>query len=104
MDSNVLIVLIVVVGLVVVVWLLRDRLTKFRVGGSVEKKEGEVSLEASPRESSGTASSKYGVDISGNKAAGKSKIDVSRPNVRVANNTSVGQSEIQVKDEKKPRK
>ena len=104
MDSNVVIVLIVVVGLIVVVWMLRDRLTKLRLGGSVEKKEGEVTLEAAPRESPGTAESKYGVDIIGNKSAGSSKIKVSRPDVRVANNTSIGKSEIEVKDDKKPRR
>lgn len=100
MDSNVQIVLIVVIGIVVIVFLLKDRLTAFRLGGSMVTKEGEVKLEAAQpgTQNSGTAPQKYNVDVSRNKTVGNGEISVSRPDVRVDDNASIGRSRIQVKD------
>lgn len=103
MDSSVLIALVVVVGIIFVVWMLRSRITLFSARGSIDKREGEVKLEAAPPQSPIAVHSepKYSVDINGNTTIGDTQIGVSRPDVRISRNRLFGKSKIQVVDEEK---
>lgn len=106
MDSTVLIVLIVVIGVLVLVWMLKDRITLFSARGSVDKREGELKVEAAPPQvDAGKSGARPSVDISGNKALGNTRIDVKRGDVRVDDNLLTGKTDIQVEDDqKKPRR
>ncbi len=102
MDSTVQIVFVVVIGIIVVVLLLRDRLTTFFVRGSVDKREGELKVEAAPPQSGASQSdTRPSVDISGNKSFGDTRIGVKRGDVRVDDNLFAGKTDIQVEDDKK---
>ncbi|MDL1898719.1 hypothetical protein FBQ82_20950 [Anaerolineae bacterium CFX7] len=104
MDSNVLIVGIVVLGLVVVVVLLRDRITALIVRGSATKQEGEVRFEADkPRETKAN-DARASVSIRGNKSLGKSKMQVSRDDVEISDNLTIGEQEFKVEDHSKKKK
>jgi hypothetical protein len=104
--ENVYIVLIVVVGIIVVVWMLRGRLTAVTARGSVPKGEVEMKAEAVPEASNkGDATPKYGVDIHGIKSVGDTRIGVQRDDVRLADSAFAGKTDIHVKnDDKKTRK
>ncbi len=104
MDSNVLIVGIIVLGLIVVVILLRDRITKLLVRGSVTKQEGEVRFEADKPSAQLPTDPRASVTIRGNKSVGESKMQVSRDGVEISDNLALGKQEIKVDDpaKKKP--
>lgn len=106
MDSSVLIVLVVVIGIIVVVWMLRSRITLFSARGSIDKREGELKVEAAPTQSGANQSdARPSVDISHNKAFGDTRIGVKRGDVRVDDNLLAGKTDIQVEDDqKKPRR
>jgi len=104
MDSNVLIVGIVVLGLVVVVILLRDRITALIVRGSATKQEGEVRFEADKPQEMKANDARASVSIRGNKFWGESEMQVSRDDVEIVDNAGVGKQKIQVKDSVKKKK
>jgi hypothetical protein len=101
MDNNALIVLIIVLGIIIIVYLLRDRITGLRTRASLEKREGEFELKAAKPQPPSTASqpeAKYSVDISGNKTVGQSKMKVQHDDVRIVDNTLFGKSDIEITD------
>ncbi|MBI4671117.1 MAG: hypothetical protein HY741_05555 [Chloroflexi bacterium] len=104
MDSNVLIVGIVVLGLIVIVILLRDRIRTLLVRGSVEKREGELRVEADASQTPMPNDTRASVTIRGNKSIGTSQMEVKREDVEISDNVSVGKAEIKVDDraKKKP--
>ncbi len=104
MDSNVLIVGIVVLGLIVVVILLRDRITTMLVRGSVTKQEGEVRFEADKPQDAKPNDERASVTIRGTKSFGSSDIQVSRDDVEISDTLSVGDQKIKVDEpaKKKP--
>ncbi len=96
MDSNVLIALIVVAGIVVIVFLLRDRITKLRARASMSKGEGGVDIEAAkPKQKmSAQPPDPHSVVISGNKNIGRGNaIEVSRDDVAVTDNLQLGEDQ-----------
>jgi hypothetical protein len=96
MDSNVLIVLILVVGVIAIVVMLRDRITKFRAHTSVTKGEGGVDIEAAkPKQKmSAQPPDPHSVVISGNKNIGRGNaIEVSRDDVAVTANLQLGEDQ-----------
>jgi hypothetical protein len=109
MDNSALIVLFIVLGIVVVVYLLRDRLTRLRAKASVDKREGELEVEAAepqPLATSSQPTDPPSINISGNKTFGKTRVKIERDDVGVTGNTLLGSTQIEVKDSaaKKPRK
>lgn len=102
MDSTVLIVLIIAVAVVFIVLLLRGQLTAITARGSIPKGEVEVKAEAAPgAEKPSDTSPKYGVDIHGVKSVGDTRIGIARDDVRVADSTFAGKTDLQVKPEEK---
>ncbi len=103
MDSTVLIALIVVVGIVIVVWMLRDRLTAITARGS--QNEIEVKAEAAPDASPPANAPRAGVSITHTKSIGNTKIEIARDDVNMDDNLLTGKTDIRVKaDPKKPRR
>lgn len=97
-TSIVLIVLMVTVAVIVIVWLLRGRLSSISVDGDVTT--GKVGVHAEARDAK-PAASQYGVDISNNQSKGDMKIGVGRDRARVAGNVSKDDMNIQVKPDSK---
>ncbi len=96
MDSNtVLVALIVVVGIVIIVLLLRDRITKFGAHASLKDQDGSVSIEAAkPQRAKTPPPDTHSVVISRNKNIGKDNaIEVSRGDVAVTDNDQIGQNQ-----------
>ncbi len=95
-NGTVLIVLLIIVGVIVIVFLLRDRITKLGARASLDKREGEFNIEAadpkqSPKE---MPADKHSVNISGNRQLGKSNvIEVERSDVNVQNNLQLGKAQ-----------
>jgi hypothetical protein len=86
---------IIVLGVVTVVYLLRDRLSQLFIRAS--KDQGELNITA--REQTPqlqNSQNPYNIDISGNNTFGKTKIGVEREGTKIAGNTAVGQTEINV--------
>ena len=101
MDNGAVIALIIVVGIVVVVFLLRDRITGLRAKASVDKREGEFEVKAAkpqPPAISSQPTEPPSINISGNKAFGKTRVKIERDDVGVTDNTLVGNTQIEVKD------
>lgn len=98
------------VVIIVVVWLLRDRITGGHFRGSVPQQEIELELKASsPRNRSETPASPAGgtnrpaaVDISGNWLVGTNTIRVLRDKARVSFNRLLGRNRIEVGPEPPP--
>ncbi len=102
MDNNVLIILIIVAGILVAVFLLRDRITEILARVSPEKGEGEIRLKAAKpqRPQSGEqVGPPPSVDISGNFMAGKNRIDIVQQGVRVKDTKMLGENEVFVGSE-----
>jgi hypothetical protein len=96
MDTNlVLFALIVVVGIVVIVLLLRNRVTKVDANASLKDQSGSFSVQASkPQPPQGTPPDSHSVVISGNKNIGKDNaIEVSHADVAVKDNTQIGKNQ-----------
>lgn len=95
---------IIVLGIVIIVLAFRDRITDLVFGvsdkqGDRERKGVFRAKAAHPqRKSKGDnkSSKSYTVDISGNTRIGLEKTRVSRDGVRIANNTSLGITDINV--------
>lgn len=94
----------VAIVIVVVVWLLRDRITAGRFGASAIEKKVEAEIEAAlpqkgtePTESAPAPPEKLpSVDISDNVMIGRNVVRVWRNSVRVARNWLFGEQEIEV--------
>lgn len=102
MDSNVLIALVIVVGIVVIVFLMRDRITEVLARGSVDKREGEVRLKAAkpqPPQSGEQAGPPPSIDITGALMVGKNRLEVNRDSVRVKDAKMLGENEIGINAE-----
>ncbi|SRR6266404_7254913 len=104
--EKVYIALIIGAAIVIVVFLLRSRITDVEAHGSVKKQEGRFKIKAAPAasEGSGTADP-YSVDISGNRVVGVGRFRILRDSVRVARNWFAGKSTLEVEpDQEKKRK
>ena len=107
MDTWVVISFIVVVGLVLIIWMLRDRLTSFTARGSMDKREAEVTMQAAPNQTQtavGSPKSSHSVEIRGNTAIGKTKMDISQTDVGVEDNKFAGNTDLKVKPDQKKRR
>ena len=95
MDSNVLIVLIVVVGIVAIVYMFRDRITKFIAQVSLKDRSGNIDIEAAkPQKPQANPPDTHSVVISRNKNIGKdNSIEAGRGDVAITDNVQIGQSQ-----------
>lgn len=92
------------VVIIVVVWLLRDRITGGHFRGSVPQQEIELELKASPprnrsdasASSANAPSQSAAVDISGNWLIGTNTIRVLRDKARVSFNRLLGRNRFEV--------
>jgi hypothetical protein len=94
---------IIVFGIVFIVWAFRDRITELFFGVLEEqgKRKGVFKATAAhpQRKPKGGKKSdrSYAVDISGNTRIGVEQTKVSRDGVRIADNKSIGKTNIEVK-------
>ncbi len=93
----------VVVVIVGVVWMLRNRITSGLFRASAEKKEIEAGFQTTPENAPAGTKRKQpekppAVDISKNKMRGANKLRVSRDNVRVNENRLRGKNVIKVEN------
>lgn len=94
---------IIVFGIVFIVWAFRDRITELFFGVSEEqgKRKGVFKATAAHpqrKPKGGKKSDKsYAVNISGNTRIGVEQTKVSRDGVRIADNKSIGKTNIEVK-------
>lgn len=86
----------IAVTIVIVVWLLRDRITGGRVEVSSQKLEADV--QAVPPSQPPAGQKGTGVEISGNWLIGRNVIRVLRHSVRVARNRLLGKNRIDVSE------
>ncbi len=95
MDNTVLIVLIIGVVIIAVVFMLRDRITRFGARASLDKREGGVDIEAvPPTQNKRQTASPHAINISGNKLVGKKNvIEVERSDVNVQDNMQLGEDQ-----------
>lgn len=104
MDSNVLIVGIVVLGIVVIVVLLKDRITSLFVKASSDSASVNVKT-AEPAPSTAESLPPNSVNYSDNASFGSTDVEISRPNTNVSENLSVGKTNIKItKDDPKSKK
>jgi hypothetical protein len=86
--------LIIVVGIILVVFLLRDRLSQLFIRASSQG-EAELKMTASQKTTQERSTENpYTLDISGNSLFGKNKVTVERDRARITGNTAVGVNEI----------
>jgi hypothetical protein len=93
---------IIALALVLIVWMIRDRITRGRAEFDVTKKRGAAEFEASkpgktPPDATEQAAKPHDVDVSGNIAIGSGLIRVWQRSTRVARNWLVGKPKIEVK-------
>lgn len=104
--EKVYIALIIAAIIVIVVFLLRGRITEVDAHGSVKKQEGRLKFKAAAPASKADSSGRtYSVDISGNRVFGAGRFSIFRDGVRVARNWFVGKPTVEVKHdhEQKPK-
>lgn len=94
-NSSVLIALIVVVGIVVIVFMLRGRITRFIAQISLKDHSGNIGIEAAkPQKPQVVPPDSHSVVISGSKQIGKGNvIEISRDDVAVTDFDQIGQDQ-----------
>jgi hypothetical protein len=100
-DNTSIVLIVLIVAVVFVIWILRDRITAFTARGSMEKREGEVKLEATPGSQTPNTPSRASVNITRTKTFGDTKMKIERDDVNVDDNVFTGKTDLQVKDESK---
>ncbi|MBE9003967.1 hypothetical protein NIES593_17780 [Hydrococcus rivularis NIES-593] len=86
----------VVVGIIVLVFLLRDRLSELFIRASSQG-EAELKVTAAKRKPQKLITQNpYSVDISGNNLIGKNKVAVKRDQTKITGNTAFGENQIEV--------
>ena len=96
---------IVAVALVVIVFMLRDRITFLSVGGSGQRGKnriaGRVGMKAAPPRN--RDADHYSIDFSGNKFQGSGgETNISRDNVRFSENEVYGNRNFNIEESNRP--
>jgi hypothetical protein len=105
--NGVYVAIVIAVAIVIVVWLLRQRLTSLRGKADVTKRSGEFEIKAAQPQArdTGAQPSAYSVDVSDNRVLGVGQFRIFRDSVRAARNWILGKGAVTVgRDEDQRRK